>query len=292
MKKFLVTTDSGCDLSEQVCNERGIYVLLLKYTRDGEVCTDTMRLEERIAFFEQMAQGALMQTSAANVSDYLDFWTALLPQGLPIVHISLGSGISSSYQNAMLAREQLLFDHPNASVFVIDSLGASLSYGMLALRAADMRDNGLSAEDCAAWLQEHRNCANPYYTTGDLEYLYRGGRVSRAGFVIARALNIWPILNLNGAGELRVVEKCRGKKRTYDRIRDIIAADVVDPHSQTLYVCHSNAFEEAKVFAEQVRDALGFKDIFYTCIGASIGAHAGPGLVALFYYGHPRTDRT
>lgn len=292
MKKFLVTTESGCDLSDQVCKEHEIHVLLMKYTRDGEVCTDTMCLEERIVFFEQMAQGALMQTSAANVGDYIDFWSALLPQKLPIVHIALSSGISSSFQNALLAREQLLADHPDAKVFVIDSLGASLAYGMLALRASEMRDDGVSAEDCARWLTEHRNCANPYYTTGDLEYLYRGGRVSRAGFVIARALNIWPILNLNGAGELRVVEKYRGKKRTYDRIQNIIAADVIDPHEQTLYVCHSNAFEEAKVFAEQVRDALGFRDIFYTCIGATIGAHTGPGLVSLFYYGHPRTDRT
>ena len=290
MQKFLVATESGCDLSAQVCERLQIHALLMHYTMDGEVCTDTMRPEDQISFFKKMEQGAVVHTSAANVSDYLEFWGNLLDRELPIVHIAMGSGISSSYQNAVLAREQLLAEHPEAQIFLIDSLGASLSFGMLAVKAAEMRDEGKEPEECAQWLAENRNRANPYYTTGDLEYLYRGGRVSRTGFVIARALNIWPILNLNGAGELKVVEKCRGKKRTYDRIQSIIAADVIEPEKQTLYVCHANAPEEAKIFAEQVRDAIGFRDIFYTCIGAIIGAHTGPGLVSLFYYGHPRTN--
>ena len=135
---------------------------------------------------------------------------------------------------------------------------------------------------------ELRHRANPYYTTGDLEYLYRGGRVSRAGLVIARALNIWPILNLNDKGELKVIEKCRGRKKTYERIIEIIREDVVDPASQTLYISHADVLEEATRFAEQIKAAVGFKDIFYSTIGATIGAHTGPGLVSAFYFGHPR----
>lgn len=288
MRNFIVATESGCDLSYDTCQAREIYALLMKYTMDGKMHTDTMRPEDVKVFYQKMAAGASVHTSAANVSDYLDFWTPLLAQKLPIVHVAMGTGISSSYQNALLAREQLLSEHPDAVIYVVDSLGASLSYGMLALDAARMRDEGATAEDCVAWLKNQRHHANPYYTTGDLEYLYRGGRVSRAGLVIARTLNIWPILNLNDKGELKVIEKCRGRKKTYDRIVEIIKQDAVDPASQTLYISHADAPEEAARLAEQIKEAVGFKDIFYSTIGTTIGAHTGPGLVSAFYYGHPR----
>ena len=288
MQNFIVATESGCDLSVDLCKAREIYVLMIKYTMDGEDCADTMREEDMKVFYQRMAAGASVHTSAANVSDYLDFWTPLLEKKLPIVHVAMGTGISSSYQNALLAQEQLLSEHPDAKIYVVDSIGASLSYGMLAADAATMRDNGATPEECVAWLENQRHHANPYYTTGDLEYLYRGGRVSRAGLTIARALNIWPILNLNDKGELKVIEKCRGRKKTYDRIVEIIKEDAVDPTTQTLYISHADALEEATRLAEQIKREVGFKDIYYSCIGATIGAHTGPGLVAAFYYGHPR----
>lgn len=288
MPNFIVATESGCDLSLEFCQQREIYALMMKYTMDGEIQTDTMRPEDLKAFYRKMAEGSSVHTSAANMSDYLDFWTPLLEKKLPIVHVAMGTGISSSYQNALLAREQLLSEHPDAAIYVVDSIGASLSYGMLALDAARMRDEGATPEECVAWLENQRHHANPYYTTGDLEYLYRGGRVSRTGLVIARALNIWPILNLNDKGELKVIEKSRGRKKTYDRITEIIKEDAVDPASQTLYISHADALEEATRFAEQIKAEVGFKDIFYSTIGATIGAHTGPGLVAAFYYGHDR----
>ncbi len=288
MPKFIVATESGCDLSLEFCQQREIYALKMKYTMDGEIQTDTMRPEDLKVFYRKMAEGSSVHTSAANMSDYLDFWTPLLDKKLPIVHVAMGTGISSSYQNALLAREQLLSEHPDAVIYVVDSIGASLSYGMLALDAARMRDEGATPEECVAWLENQRHHANPYYTTGDLEYLYRGGRVSRTGLVIARALNIWPILNLNDKGELKVIEKSRGRKKTYDRITEIIKEDAVDPASQTLYISHADALEEATRFAEQIKSEVGFKDIFYSTIGATIGAHTGPGLVAAFYYGHDR----
>lgn len=285
---YIVATESGCDLSLEVCRERGIHVLFMKYTMDGHPEIDTMRTEDLKEFYQKMAAGSTVKTSAANMNDYLEFWTPLLDYHLPIVHVAMGTGISCSYQNALLAREHILAEHPDAEIYVVDSIGASLSYGMLALDAARMRDEGAAPQECVAWLEERRHHANPYYTTGDLEYLYRGGRVSRTGLVIARALNIWPILNLNDKGELKVIEKSRGRKKTYDRICQIIKEDVVDPASQTLYISHADALEEATHFAEQIKAAVGFKDIFYSTIGATIGAHTGPGLVAAFYYGHDR----
>lgn len=289
MSKFLLATDSGCDLSADYCAQREIYPLLMHYELDGVICTDTMQPADLQVFYDRMAQGAEVHTSAANIGDYLDFWKPLLAKKLPILHIAMGSGISSSYQNALLAREQLLAEQPQAQLEILDSLGASMVYGMQVIEAADFRDSDGTLEDCFQLLMERRHHMNPYYTTGNLEYLYKGGRVSRAGMVIAKALNIWPILNLNDLGELKVVDKCRGRQKTYDRIQRYCEELAVDPSEHTLYICHAGAPEEGIRFGEQLQRGAGFRDIFYSNIGTTIGAHTGPGLVCAYFYGKPRT---
>lgn len=287
-QKFVFATDSGCDLTAGICRDRAINTLMMRYELDGRECVDTMRPEDLHDFFSRMGQGAVVHTSAVNVGEYLAFWPELLRLGLPIVHLTMGSGISGTYQNALLAREQFLQEHPEAELYVVDSLGASMSYGMLALAAADLRDEGKTAQEVVQWLEDNRILACPYYTTGDLSYLYRGGRVSRTGMVVAHTLNIWPILNLNPAGELKAVEKCRGRKRTYSRIAEIIRSEAIDPQNHTLYICHADDRAEAERFAEEIRDVAGFRDIFYSYIGTIIGAHTGPGLVSAFYFGNGR----
>ena len=288
MYPFLLTTDSGCDLPLEYCEQNDVTVLRMTYELDGVARKDTMRVEDFVELYEKMAQNANVHTSAINIEEYLAFWRPLLEQKLPIVHIAMGSGISCSYQNACLARETLLEEFPDAKLFVIDSLGACMAYGIQVMHAVQLRNSGMSAEDCTKELLEFRHHVHPYYTTANLEYLYRGGRVSRAGMVVAHTLNIRPILNLNDRGELRVVDKCRGVKKTYQRICDYVEKTVEDPQSQTLYVLHANARQTAEEYAAAIMSRVPFKDVSYAYIGTTIGAHTGPGLVAAFYCGKPR----
>lgn len=144
-------------------------------------------------------------------------------------------------------------ENPGADIRVIDSTLASVGYGMLAILAADLRDCGSSADECQMQLEKVKSNINTYYTTGDLTYLYRSGRVSRTGMVIAHALNIWPILNLDLDGHLIVQAKERGKKKTIERIHRIISELCVDPEDQTLYICHSDIAEEAEQFGEDIK---------------------------------------
>lgn len=288
MKPFILSTDSGCDLPAELCREKEIAVLPMEYEINSERFYETSRPEGLAEFYRKMEEGAVVHTSSVNVADYLRFFEPLLTQGLPIIHIALGSGISSTYQNALLAKQELELTHPDAQLFIVDSLGASLVYGMQVLHAAGLRDNGVSAEAAFEELSEYRHHISPYYTTGNLEYLYRGGRVSRGGLFIARTLNIWPILNLNAAGELKVIDRAKGSRRAYAQICSHIRNFVIKPEEQTLYICHSNVPDKAQEFAEFLQAELGFRDIFYTQISATIGAHTGPGLVAAFFYGKER----
>lgn len=289
MEKFIVTTDSGCDLSGEYCESLGIVPLKMCWTAGEENITDTMVPTELKAFYDGMRSGMEPKTSQVTPYQYIEFWTPLLERKLPIVHIALGSAISGTYANGVKATEMMREEHPDCVIHVVDSTLASVGYGMLAINAAKMRDEGFTPEQCVAELERTKASVNTIYTTGDLTYLYRSGRVSRTGMVVAHALNIWPILRLNIEGTLLVTAKERGKKHTLDRINKIIEEAVLEPEKQTLYICHSDIPEEAREFGESLKELFGFKDVFYTYIGTTIGSNCGPGLMAAFFTGKDRT---
>lgn len=289
MEKFIVTTDSGCDLSGEYCESLGIVPLKMCWTAGEENITDTMVPTELKAFYDGMRSGTEPKTSQVTPYQYIEFWTPLLERKLPIVHIALGSAISGTYANGVKAAEMMREEHPDCVIHVVDSTLASVGYGMLAINAAKMRDEGFTPEQCVAELERTKASVNTIYTTGDLTYLYRSGRVSRTGMVVAHALNIWPILRLNIEGTLLVTAKERGKKHTLDRINKIIEEAVLEPEKQTLYICHSDIPEEAHEFGESLKELFGFKDVFYTYIGTTIGSNCGPGLMAAFFTGKDRT---
>lgn len=289
MEKFIVTTDSGCDLSGEYCESMGIVPLKMCWTAGEENITDTMVPTELKAFYDGMRSGMEPKTSQVTPYQYIEFWTPLLERKLPIVHIALGSAISGTYANGVKAAEMMREEHPDCIIHVVDSTLASVGYGMLAINAAKMRDEGFTPEQCVAELERTKASVNTIYTTGDLTYLYRSGRVSRTGLVVAHALNIWPILRLNIEGTLLVTAKERGKKHTLDRINKIIEEAVLEPEKQTLHICHSDIPEEAHEFGESLKELFGFKDVFYTYIGTTIGSNCGPGLMAAFFTGKDRT---
>lgn len=289
MEKFIVTTDSGCDLSGEYCESMGIVPLKMCWTAGEENITDTMVPTELKAFYDGMRSGTEPKTSQVTPYQYIEFWTPLLERKLPIVHIALGSAISGTYANGVKAAEMMREEHPDCVIHVVDSTLASVGYGMLAINAAKMRDEGFTPEQCVAELERTKASVNTIYTTGDLTYLYRSGRVSRTGMVVAHALNIWPILRLNIEGTLLVTAKERGKKHTLDRINKIIEEAVLEPEKQTLYICHSDIPEEAREFGESLKELFGFKDVFYTYIGTTIGSNCGPSLMAAFFTGKDRT---
>jgi DegV family protein with EDD domain len=289
LQKFCVATDSGCDLPMTLCKEQKIYPLQLTYYFGEEAFLDTMDHDDFKIFYQKIRDGAIPKTSQVNVYEFIKFWEGLIPEKLPIVHICLGSAISGSYANGLRAVELMKEKYPDQKIYLIDSTLASVGYGMLALKAAELRDEGKTAQECVNWIEEHKIEINTYYTTDNLNYLYRSGRVSHVGAIIGTALKINPILNLNKKGRLLVFERVRGRKATIKRIHAIIEDLVVNPQKQTLYICHSDIPERAKRFGDGLQQKFNFKDVYYTYIGSTIGTHAGPGLMAAFFYGKPRT---
>ena len=290
MGKYCVSTDSGCDLPAVFCEERGIYAYQMKYTIDEEQYTDQMNPKDCATFYNLMREGIIPHTSQMTPYEFANFWSELWEKfNLPIVHIAMGSGISGTYSNALIAKEIFLKAHPDAKIFVVDSTLASIGYGMLCIWAADKRDAGETPEACVEWLNNHKIFINTYYTTDDLKYLHRSGRVSGIETAVGSLLNINPILKLDKEGHLILHEKARGRKRALRRIYDIIQELVVNPTEQTVYICHSDCKqEEVDAFSKTLLDRFGFKDFFISYIGPTIGSHCGPGLIAAFFVGKPR----
>lgn len=289
-KKFIVCTDSGCDLKVEDCEQYEIFAMPLKYELNGVEHTDTMRNEDCHIFYEGMRAGDAPKTSQANTVQFTEFWTPLLEKyDLPIVHIALGSAISGTYNSGVMAAEAIKESFPDAEIYMVDSTLASIGYGILAQYAADMRDNGATPQECVAWLEENKPRMHAYYTTDDLKYLYRSGRVSKTSAMLANALNICPILNLDLAGHLLVQDKVRGTKKAIKKIHEYVAENVINAEEQVTYVCHSDIEERAHKFGEDLKAEFGFKEIKYTYIGPTIGANCGPQLMAIFFLGKPRT---
>lgn len=289
-KKFIVCTDSGCDLDITVLDAHGIYAIPLQYELNGNVISDTMKQEDCHKFYEGMRNGDCPKTSQLNSTNFVDFWTPIINENhLPIVHISLGSGVSGTYNNGCLAADYIKDDLPEADIRMVDSTLCSVGYGMLALEAAKIRDEGKTAEECIEWLEANKARMNTWYTTDELKYLYRSGRVSRIGQIVGSMLNICPILNLDLEGHLIVQEKLRGLKKTLKRIDEIVESIVEDAGEQTAYICHSDIPEQAHEWGEYLTKRFGFKEIKYTYIGPTIGSNCGPGLMAIFFWGKSRT---
>ena len=286
--KYRITADSGCDLSLELCESLGVLPYKMPFTMDGELMTDGMTEESFRRFYDMMRAGGVAKTSQINPGEFIDFWRPLAEAGEDVLHVSLASAISGSCDNARSAAETLMAEHPGWHCCVVDSTNASAGFGLMVLRAVENRDSGLGLEENALELEGVAHNVNSIFTTHDLTYLDRGGRVSRTAAAFGTALNIVPIMHLDYEGHLEVWQKVRGDRQCFKKLIKDVKELVVDAASQTLIISEADALEKAREYGNALKAECGFKDVFYTHIGPIIGAHTGPGLISVFFVGKER----
>ena len=285
---YQITADSGCDLSLEKCREINVVPYHMPFTMDGNPMVDGMTEESFREFYDLMRAGGVAKTSQINPGEFLEFWRPYAERGLDVLHISLGAAISGSCANAVSAAGMLMDEFPGWHCRVVDSTSASAGFGLIVMNAAAWRDAGLGLEENAAKIEATQHEVQAIFTTNDLTYLYRGGRVSRTSAAFGTALKIVPIMHLDYAGHLEVWQKVRGDKACLRKMVQDVKELAVDPESQTLVISEADCPEKAREFGEAINAECHFKDIFYTHIGPIIGAHTGPGLVAVFFVGKTR----
>lgn len=291
MKKFIITSDSSCDLTKSEVKKLGVKCAYLSYTIGDDIFYDDMQESHISGFYKKMRNGSVPKTSQIPPSEFRLFFEEAIEEKVPVLHISLSSALSGTIQSAKIAAQEVVDNHSDADIRIVDSTIASAGLAMLIYEAVKYRDNGRSIEEAIAHINGIKENINTYITTDDLTYMRRGGRVSTAGAVVSRMLSISPMITLSHAGKLYVSNKVRGGSATIEKFCQGVADSVVKPEAQTLYIVHADAVDKAKEFGQKLCDKIGFKNVKYMKFGTTIGAHGGPGTISAFYFGKLRPIR-
>lgn len=290
---FILSCCSTADLSVSHYEKRNIKTIPFHFSLDGVEYLDdgSMPIDK---FYKEMAAGKMTSTSQVNVEEYENYFEEFLKDGKDILHLTLSSGISGTYNSAMLAKDELSEKYPDRKIFIVDSLAASSGYGLLMDKLADVRDEGRTIEEVRDFAIENRLRLNHWFFSTDLTYYVRGGRISKAEGFIGNMLSICPLLYVNREGKLRPYEKVRTKKRVYNRIVEMMEklADDGTDYSDKCYLSMSACIDDAQQVALLIEDKFKkIKDkILINNIGTTIGSHTGPGTVALFFWGKERGE--
>lgn len=293
--KFVLSCCSTVDLPYAYMEQRRIPVLFYHYVVGEQDYVDDMGRDPEALprFYRFLEEGKLPQTSQLNVGTYLDFFEEQLEKG-DLLHIAFTSGQSGSVNNAILAGKMLQEKYPDKRIVVIDSLCSSSGYGMLVDAVADMRDAGAAIEEAYQWTMDNRNKVHHQFFSTNMTQFRRTGRVSGATAAIATVLNICPIMRLDNKGAIKAYDKVRGKHKAIETTVNTMEEHAQGGHNydQRCWICHSQCLDLAKQLSEQLEQRFphlkGQIRIFD--IGTIIGSHAGPGTVAVFFFGDERPE--
>ena len=295
MSDYILSCCSTADLTKEQFKARNISYISFHYALDGvEYIDDLGESMPFDVFYDRIAKGADTRTSQINISEYVAYFSEFLEKGLDIVHVCLSSGISGSANSARNAALIVKERYPERNVYVVDSLAASSGYGLIMNTAADKRDEGMSAGELAAWLEENKLKMHHWFFSTDLSTFVRGGRISKTSAVFGGILEICPLLNMDNMGRLIARSKVRTKKKVIQEIakRMELYAENGTDYSGKCYISNSACLKDAQAVAAIIEanfPKLDGKVQIYN-IGTTIGSHTGPGTVALFFWGAERKD--
>lgn len=285
---FVVFTDGSANMPASKLD--GITLLPCTYTVEGvqkEYLGDVDSFDAH-AYYEQLRNGCKITTSLLNTHLFLEHFRQVLEQGQDVVYIAMSSGISGTYQAAVMAKEELEEEFPDRFVHIVDSRGCGFGSGLLAIRAAQLSKEGVPVRQAAALVDADVPHMCQYFTVDDLNFLKRSGRVSGATAMIGTVLNIKPILYGTEDGHIVSCGKVRGRKKAIEALVDMYAQKQVDAQDRLVAISHGDCLEDAEILAQRIRETAEPKELIIVPHEPFSGAHVGPGMLAVFFYGKER----
>ena len=290
MNDYVLLTDSSADLPQQLVEELGVEVLPLCFTMGDKTYRnwpDNREMDPE-EFYRMLREGAMATTSAVNVGDYTEALTPFLEAGKDVLVLAFSSGLSATCNSARIAAQELNEQYPQQRVRVVDTLCASLGQGLLVWHAAKLKQAGKSLDEVGDWAEENKLRLCHWFTVSDLHFLKRGGRISPATAVLGTMLSIKPVMHVDDEGHLIKVGTARGRVASLKALVDHMAETADDPGNQVVFISHGGCLEDAQKVAQDVKARFGTKEVVINYVGPVIGAHSGPGTVALFFLGSKR----
>lgn len=295
MSEYILSCCSTADLTEEHFLKRNISYICFHYELDGVQYMDdlgkTMSFDQ---FYAAMTNGADTRTSQINTEEFIAYFEPFLKEGKDILHLCLSSGITGVLNSAMIAKDMLAEEYPDRKIYIVDSLAASSGYGLLMDKLADLRDGGMDIDELYEWAENNRLKLNHWFFSTDLTFYIKGGRVSKTSGFIGGMLNICPLLNVDYQGKLIPRYKIRTKRKVIQTVVDKMEECIEEgrDYSGKCYISQSACYEDARAVADLIEERFPNLDgkVLINSIGTTIGAHTGPGTVAVFFWGKERVD--
>lgn len=287
MSEYVILTDSSCDLPDDIVKKYQLEILQLDFIIEGEGSFHNDQADIK-QVYSKLRGGANIKTSAANISQATETIEVLFRQGKDILYLGFSSGLSSTYQTVYMAGQELLEAYPERKMLSVDTLAASMGQGLLVYKACQARDAGKSLEENAQYIEDIKLKLCHWFTVDDLFFLKRGGRVSGVTATVGTMLSIKPILHVDDEGHLINVSKVRGRKAAITELVNRMEKLAVHPEDQDIFISHGDCIEDAEKLASIIKERFGNDRITISYVGPVIGAHSGPGTLALFFLGEHR----
>lgn len=290
MKNFIITADSCSDLPLNLVKEMDLRVIPLSVEVGGNVYRDYPDEREIKVkdFYELLRDKKVAKTSMINVNDFIDFFEKLLKEDKDILYIGFSSALSGTVNSAAIAREEIMNKYPNRKIIIIDSLSASLGLGLLIYYADKLRSEGKPIDEVATWVEANKLKLCHLFTVADLGTLRRGGRLSGTAAFFGDLLRVKPVLHVDNEGRLVPLKKARGRNSSLIMLVEMMKEAIVDSVKQTIFLSHGDDLETATNVGKMIQDEMKVKKIIYGNVGPIIGAHSGPGTIAIFFMGKER----
>lgn len=288
MNKYIIFTDSCCDIKPALLQEWGVPYANMTFSFEGEnkeyVNTDITNKE----FYDRMRQGASAKTAAINADTFTHAFEPILQAGKDILYVAFSSGLSTTINSAHMAAQELKEQYPDRKIVIVDTLAASAGGGLMVYMAVAQKREGASLEENAAYIESLTPQHCIWFTVDDLEYLKRGGRVSPLVAFAGGILGIKPVLQMDGEGHLIKVSTARGRKKAIEALADKYAELSYEEKNTPIFISHAQCEEDARQLADILMQRHGVEVTLITEIGPVIGSHAGPGTLAIFFIGKHR----
>jgi len=287
MNKYVIITDSSSDLTPDILSDPALSLLQLDVLVEGEEARPNCDVDIK-EFYGKLRAKLGATTSAVNIDNFLALFESYLKDGFDVLYLGFSSGLSGTYNAGLVAAKELAEKYPERKIYALDTLAASLGQGLLVNYAVNMKNDGADIDTVRDFIEENKLHLCHWFTVDDLFFLKRGGRVSAATAVVGSMLSIKPVLHVDNKGRLISVSKARGRKAAIDALFDKMKQTAIDPEGQTVFISHGDVIEDAEYLANRIRNELHVKEVKIGYVGPVIGAHAGPGVLALFFIGSER----
>ena len=287
MCTYKIITDSCCDFPVEMYRQLDVDYVPLSLDFRGQVTLD--RNDDSLKdLYDGMRAGEAAKTSAANPDTWAGVMEPHLEKGLDVLVLAFSSGLSTTYQSAVIASQELMEKYPDRTIRVVDTLAASLGQGLLVWHVCQQRDKGATLEEAARWAEDNKQHICHWFTVDDLMHLKRGGRIGAATAVVGTMLQIKPVLHVDDEGHLVNVSKARGRKASIEALAKKVSELGTGYDNSTVFLSHGDCREEAELLVSILKEKHGVKEAFISYVGSVIGSHAGPGTLALFFLGDHR----